>query len=178
VKTLNRFLSFARQAIQATRLLPLLIGCVAAPAHADCPSPSRFALNGAEATDVRENLVWRRCSVGLDWREPDGCVGQIRALSLEGARRAAKSAGEEWRLPSADELLTLVDRACGTPAIDARVFPDVPIDPGGENSLYWTSTAAGMLGMNVTVDFREGFYDAHSPGLYYFVRLVKAAKPK
>ena len=147
-----------------------------APAFAaPCHDPARFVLNDDEATDTRTQLVWKRCSEGLVWLDRDGCRGEIRQSPLETAIEQARKAGDGWRLPTADELLTLVARDCGEPAIDAEVFPDVPLDPGGEGSLYWTSTPAGMMDMTVTVDFRDGTYDMHSRGLHYFIRLVRSA---
>lgn len=143
---------------------------------ASCHDPARFVLNDDEAMDTRTHLVWKRCSEGLVWLDRDGCRGEIQPQPLAAAFEQAKKAGEGWRLPTADELLTLVARDCGEPAIDATTFPDVPLDPGGEGSLYWTSTPAGMMDMTVTVDFRDGAYDMHSRGLHYFVRQVRSAK--
>lgn len=174
---MNRFRRKAAQAIHPTLLLTLALMCCAQPLRAACHVPDRFALDEDEATDRTTGLVWKRCSAGLEWLgEKDGCGGEIAAATPAQAAELGRKAGADWRVPTADELLTLVTRACGEPAIDKNVFPDVPLDPGGEGSLYWTTTEAGMLDMLVTVDFRDGTYDMHSRGLNYFVRLVRSPK--
>lgn len=144
---------------------------------APCYAPARFTLDGDEAVDNAAGLIWKRCSAGLEWLgEKDGCGGEIAVANPEQAEELARKAGPGWRVPTADELLDLVARNCGEPAIDARIFPDVPLDPGGEGSLYWTATPAGMLDMMIRVDFRDGTYDMHSRGLNYYVRLVKSSQ--
>ena len=170
---MNRFRRFLAQAIHPIPVFLLALTLCAQTANAACADPKRFTLDDDEARDTRTGLVWKRCSVGLVWLDRDGCRGEIAQLKLDDARAAAAKEGEGWRLPSADELLGLVMQKCGEPAIETTTFPDVPLDAGGEGSLYWTSTPAGMLGMTVTVDFRDGTYDMHSPGLGYFVRLVR-----
>jgi len=174
---MNQFRNKLRQAIHRT--LPFaLVFASCAQAHAQpCHDPARFALDEDEATDRRTGLVWKRCSLGLEWLgEKDGCSGEMIVANPQRAADLAGKAGAGWRVPNADELLALVVRDCGEPAIDRTVFPDVPLDPGGEGSLYWTTTPAGMLDMLVTIDFRDGTYDMHSRGLNYYVRLVKSSE--
>lgn len=174
---MNHFRNMPRQPIHPTLFFALaLILCTHAYAQ-PCHDPARFALDEEEATDRTTGLVWKRCSAGLEWLgEGDGCGGEIAVANPERAAEIALKAGPGWRVPTADELLALVARGCGEPAIDARVFPDVPLDPGGEGSLYWTTTEAGMLDMTITIDFRDGTYDMHSRGLNYYVRLVRSPK--
>lgn len=169
---MNRFRNIVAQAILAT----LLFALAHPAARANPCATERFVLDDEVAKDAKTKLVWKRCSHGLEWLDRDGCGGKIEGLPLNAAHDLARKAGGGWRLPTADELLTLVVRGCGEPAIDRDIFPDVPLDPGGEGSLYWTSTPAGMLNMTITVDFRDGTYDMHSPGLFYFVRLVRTAE--
>jgi len=172
---MNRFRRKLAQAIHRILVFAFAFACCAHPLRAACHDPARFALDEDEATDRTTGLVWKRCSAGLEWLgEKDGCGGQMIGATPDGAGAIARKAGVGWRVPTADELLSLVTRNCGEPAIDKRIFPDVALDPGGEGSLYWTITEAGMLDMLVTVDFRDGTYDMHSRGLTYFVRLVRS----
>lgn len=172
---MNRFRRKPAQAIHRTLVFAFALVCCAHPLRAACHDPQSFTLDEDEATDRRTGLIWKRCSAGLEWLgEKDGCAGEILGATPTRAEEIARKAGPGWRVPNADELLSLVARDCGEPAIDKRVFPDVPLDAGGEGSLYWTTTEAGMLDMLVTVDFRDGTYDMHSRGLNYFVRLVKS----
>ena len=51
-------------------------------------------------------------------------------------KKALESLGEGWRLPTIQELFTLVDHSRSDPAIDTDVFPDTASD------WYWSSTPA------------------------------------
>ena len=44
------------------------------------------------------------------------------------------------------------------------------------DSLYWTSSATGLLNLIYTVDFINGIIDGHSAGLSYAVRLVRGGR--
>ncbi len=51
-----------------------------------------------------------------------------------GAEAAVAELGEGWRLPTVDELQTILDRSRHSPAADTERFPDMQSEP------YWTST--------------------------------------
>ncbi|MGE3248408.1 MAG: DUF1566 domain-containing protein [Beijerinckiaceae bacterium] len=137
----------------------------------------RFAVSDAEVRDSRTGLIWRRCSLGLEWKG-GACRGEMLRLSLEEAKKAAAALGAGWRVPTADELFGLVDRTCGEPALDVAAFPDVRASRTGEldGAMYWTVTPLGGIykGLYVTVDFTTGDYDGHSTGLFYAVRPVRS----
>jgi len=132
-----------------------------------CAGTARFTLRDGEAYDSRTGLTWKRCSEGLSW-ENGGCTGESRFFSLDQARGLAAGG---WRMPSIDELSSLLDQSCGQPAIDTRAFPDVRATEEGD-STYWTVSATGLLNLTFTVDFMNAIVDGHSPGLSYAVRLV------
>jgi len=75
--------------------------------------------------------------MGQMYQEGLGCVGVLRRYAREELPQLASNG---WRLPTRDELLTLIDnqrKEHGTdPYINVVVFPDIPRD--GES--YWTST--------------------------------------
>jgi Protein of unknown function (DUF1566) len=127
------------------------------------PAPaSRFAVDGALATDRASHLVWQRCSVGQRWTE-GGCIGVVRQMSWQDAMSQGK---QGWRLPTKDELLTLVS-ASKDIAIDERVFPDMEF-----NKLwYWTSTRSESSTWYVA--FGGGSAHLGVPGDRNSVRLVK-----
>jgi|ERR1700679_202674 Protein of unknown function (DUF1566) len=130
--------------------------------HAD-PAAVRFTVDGAEAHDTVTNLTWQRCSVGQHWTRT-GCVGVVRQMSWTEAMHQGRNG---WRLPTKDELLTLVAPAARDPAIDEQVFPDMEI-----NKLwYWSGTEYGSSAWYVA--FGSG--SAHTAILIdtYAVRLVK-----
>lgn len=147
----------------------------AATAAEGCGASGRFVVAGGEFTDTTTRLTWQRCSNGLTWSTAGGCVGTIAPVTFGRVSDVVAQAGSGWRLPTADELYDLLDETCHRPAADATAMPDIPLDPSGEPSIYWTSTEAGFEDMMVTVDFRYGFADMHSKGLSFFLRLVRSA---
>src|SRR5579859_3793713 len=86
---------------------------------------ARFVIDGDVVNDHTTGLTWTRKSVGdkaLDWK------------AAKAACAAARVGGyEDWRLPTIQELLTLVDYNRSNPAIDTAAFEC-------ESSWYWTST--------------------------------------
>ena len=121
-------------------------------------------MKGGEVFDSRTKLRWQRCSVGQRWKEGLGCVGVILQMSFKGAALRA-TAG--WRLPTRDELASLVASHCTNPAINEDVFPDMELP----KLSYWTSTDSG--GSVLYVDFADGTVHPSGPTDLDSVRLVK-----
>jgi PKD repeat protein len=79
-----------------------------------------------------------------------------------------------WRLPTADELLTLMDYGSYGLKIDATWFPNTPLT-AGIGIWYWTSSRSvgGFSGSARYVNFYDGFV-TYDPLRYPFlVRLVR-----
>ncbi len=96
------------------------------------PIPTtRYALNGAEVVDRETGLTWQRCSVGQAWQEGQGCTGTVAEFDWKDARREARRG---WRLPTREELLSLVSKAC-SPSINPEAFPN--LDP--LKLWYWSA---------------------------------------
>lgn len=101
-------------------------------------------------------LVWMRCSLGQNW---DGvtCSGLVSTYSWPEALQAANSysyAGySDWRLPSKNELQSIVEDRCWGPAINTIIFPNTPSD------WFWSSSPSAASLNNVwSVHF---FYGGH-----------------
>lgn len=76
----------------------------------------------------------------------------------------------DWRLPSADELHSIVDYGTFAPAIDATWFPNTV------NSLYWSaSSSLSNSGSAWNVSFQQGDIDTNSRTITLYVRLVRGA---
>jgi hypothetical protein len=122
--------------------------------------------------DRSSGLEWLRCSVGQVWNGYT-CIGNARMLSLDEALQAEVLAQNElgagWRLPSVDELRTLVCESCTQPKIDSRLYPNTMAAP------YWSSSKnRWSIGRYWTVNFYTGHtFGRNAPDMARYVRLVK-----
>jgi Protein of unknown function (DUF1566) len=110
-------------------------------------SGSRYVIQGDTVYDKKSDLTWARCSVGQRWKEGAGCVGVVKEYTFD---QAQSQGSGEWRVPSKDELVTLIDHgkadAKQKPSIDKEAFPDMDVT----KLAYWSSTLEGAsTGWNV-----------------------------
>jgi hypothetical protein len=134
---------------------------------------ARYVIKGEMVFyDKWTDLTWQRCSVGQRWVNGSGCVGMVKTFTFSDAQRQGQGM---WRVPTKEELQTLIDyrRRANTekPAIDETVFPDMDM----ARLVYWSSTAAGASdGWGVYFDNGyPGNYDRSAP---YSVRLVRGGQ--
>ncbi len=116
-------------------------------------SPTRY--------DVQAGLVLDRAT-GLTWQQ----VADTGSYSWFGALTYCDGLGMGWRLPSVNELLTIVDDTTSAPAIDATAFPNTPA------AVFWASSY-GTITAAMSVDFRDGHWGgtaSDAPGLARCVR--------
>jgi len=81
----------------------------------------------------RTGLQWAQCALGQAW-EREACNGQATSLSWSEAvdavaelNRSSRLAGfNDWRLPSRQELESIVENCREAPAINENVFPNTP----------------------------------------------------
>ena len=102
-------------------------------------SHAQFFEEGHLVRDVRNNIVWLRCSVGQRWEYHTGkCVGKVVRLNQEEIKDAIEQANQQlggsWRLPSVEELETLICENCEPPKIRIKYFPDI------QREAYWTGS--------------------------------------
>lgn len=117
------------------RLTELGGGASAGSAISPSKKKSRYVANGGEVYDRKADLTWQRCSVGQRWNEDVGCVGVIKTFTYAEARKQGYGA---WRLPTKDELTTLLNHERDRwPKIEIETFPDM----NANFTKYWgTST--------------------------------------
>lgn len=136
--------------------------------------PARsFVLKGEIAQDPETGLTWKRCAEGMRWDQAQRrCTGTPDTFNQESAGKAALSAGAGWRVPTGEEMQTLLLDTCAGPKIDTRAFPSTEAANLGEGAKFWTSTEA-LPGMYYFFDFTNGWADMHSAGYSLPLMLVK-----
>ena len=130
----------------------------------------RYVIKGGTIYDKKSGRTWERCSIGQQWKNKKlGCVGIVKSFVFEDAQLLGEKG---WRVPSADELASLIDYnrkdQNQPPMIDEVAFPDM----NKQKMVYWTSTpfeAADAF----FVDFNVGNLDSDSRKTANAVRLVK-----
>lgn len=128
-------------------------------------------------TDSSTGLMWQKCSVGQN--NDSACRGTASEFNWFQANgtacKALRTGGySDWRLPSKDELVTIVDKSVpqSGPTIRTSYFP------GTMKAGYWSSTAdAGKPDVAWLVDFVKGYViPAVNKKNHWYVRCVRAGQ--
>ena len=119
----------------------------------------RFTLDGDTVRDVESGLIWTRNTI------PGGRRKWVDAKKV--AEECRAGGFTDWRLPTIQELLSIVDYERSEPSSDP-VFEC-------ESSWYWTSTPYTSLPSACAwgVDFAYGFSAWYDQGGEGFVRAVR-----
>ena len=129
----------------------------------------RYVIQVDSVYDKNTDLTWARCSVGQQWKEGSGCVGMVKTFNFDEAQHQG---GNGWRVPSKDELSTLIDYKQKGLTIDKVAFPDMNMG----NLWYWTSTDNGAQ-LGWLVNFSIGYtYNGDNRSTSHAVRLVRNGK--
>ena len=123
------------------------------------PAAIRFTVDGDTVHDARTGLIWSRATLPAGRRNWKDAQKAAATCTLGGF--------SDWRLPTVQELLSIVDYERTQPAIDP-VFEC-------EDSWYWTGTpCAGSPSFYAwLVSFRYGYSGWGYQGLEGFVRAVR-----
>jgi hypothetical protein len=108
---------------------------VAFEAHALCsttlgasPTPlSDFVVdNDGTVTHSKTGLIWKRCEEGQSGSSCEIGASQVFTWfdALAVAKDSAFAGNNDWRLPSKQELMSIVDETCFFPSINELVFPN------------------------------------------------------
>jgi hypothetical protein len=129
------------------------------------PAAQRFvgALDGTAVLDKETGLVWERSTSATvyNWLDAQSICVQAGI----GGRRG-------WRLPTIDELASLVDPTQNNPALPSgHLFTDVYA------AYYWSSTAkASDLNYAWSVVFSNGVVFSFAKSSSYYVRCVRGGQ--
>jgi len=137
---------------------------------------TRYTINSiGTVTDLHTGLMWQQCSAGLSGADcADGVVQSFKwDQALQHVENLNATTGfanyTDWRLPNIKELVSLVEEACDSPAINLNHFPNTT------HSKYWSSSP--LIGQYTTLAWYVRFYDGYSHNMSRssdgFVRLVR-----
>jgi hypothetical protein len=102
----------------------------------------------------------------LEWSPT---LGNGQRMSYAEAEKAVAALGDGWRLPSIQELLSIVDYTRCDPAIDTARFPDT------KSGAYWTCTPCAWAPRAAwVVGFLSGYAYDYLRGDVAFVRAVRS----
>ena len=133
-----------------------------------------YSYDGAEITDKKTGLIWRRCAEGMVYGGGT-CTGAASQFNYEDALQHAaaqsRSTGVGWRVPEKDELLSIVDRGRKEPSIDRKAFPATP------SAVFWSGSASFPTFADAWfVNFNGGGAYGYRRTSSYYVRLVRSGK--
>ena len=136
---------------------------------------SAFTVNGdGTVVHTTTGLMWKQCNEGLSGAAcAGGTASYMTWYNALTASRASTFAGySDWRLPNKQELESLVDNTCYSPAINATVFP------GTLSDFAWTSTTFSAYPAYAWfVHFDQGkSYADNAKTNSYVVRLVRGGQ--
>jgi len=139
---------------------------------------SRYQIhNNGTVTDKETGLMWKVCAEGQTW-SGGGCHGSAatftwpNALQRAATANSAKDLGyNDWRLPNKNELASLVEERCVSPAINAAVFSNTP------SLWFWSSSPYAYASDDAWgVSFNAGGVYNVSKDAPGAVRLVRAGQ--
>jgi hypothetical protein len=128
-----------------------------------CRSFDHLVIHSDETvTDVNTGLMWQKTSFDLkmNWQM---ALSNCESLSFAGYN--------DWRLPTKEELRSIVDYDNYNPAINRQIFPDTL------SAFYWSSTSdADHAGRAWGVDFHYSFDNLYGKGSSCYVRAVRGGQ--
>jgi hypothetical protein len=120
----------------------------------------RFA-QGDVVIDPARNLMWSRKPISTERKTFSEAEAACKACMLEGHT--------DWRLPTREELQSLVDYNRYNPAIDPELFPETPAN------YFWSSSPdASDPGYAWVVYFYHGYVHLYYRYSSAFVRAVRS----
>ncbi len=135
-------------------------------------SAAPYTDNGdGTVTDTLSGLVWQKCSMGQT--NDATCSGTATTATWQNSLNYCKNltlAGKTWRLPSVNELKTIIDRGqAAAPFIDQTAFP------GTVATYYWSASTYVPFPTDAWyVYFTTGVVNYNNKTNSYYVRCVSA----
>jgi len=135
------------------------------------PETNFISRDDGTVTDKTTGLMWMRCSLGQEWNGQT-CSGTAKIFSwVDGLKTAANyefANYTDWRLPNKNELESIVEGRCFSPAINTKIFPETP------PAYFWTSSPYAAVAEGAwSIDFGYGTVNASVKHGSVHIRLVR-----
>ena len=144
------------------------------PLAAYTPSIDFFDNGDGTVTHLKTGLMWKRCAEGQTWSGTT-CSGSASSYDWDTAvALTSSSAGHnDWRIPTENELLTIVEYRAYAPAINTVIFPT------NTASLYFWSGSLDAVSFSyvwsVSFSYGGAHYGYNRSG-DFAVRLVRGGQ--
>ncbi len=134
-------------------------------------------LGDGTLVDTRTGLQWMRCALGRNWNGMT-CAGQaircnwnqLRTQIAEYNRQGGYGGHRDWRVPTIDELSTLIDKGTLIPATDRGTFPETL-------GWFWSSSPGARYASGaLLVGFDGGGVHFYGKDYAGYVRLVRGGQ--
>jgi hypothetical protein len=125
---------------------------------------------GLERSYVRDNhnYITQDMTTGLIWQDGSDVVSKTWEEAVAYCDELEFAGYSDWRLPSFDELNSIVDIGRYDPAIDTNFFKNT------KNSYYWTSTMYAVNSNDAWgIAFSNGYYYNDTKSNSRYVRCVR-----
>ena len=144
---------------------------------------SRYIDNGdGTVTDQATGLMWKQCSEGQSTTTSACDTGPWDYYSWQEALQQAEALNSgggfagftDWRLPNRNELASLVERQCLSPAINTNLFPRT-----AWSLHYWSSSPSFLANVSDYVwyvYFGTGEFSGTNSSASGHVRLVRGGR--
>ncbi len=122
--------------------------------------------------DLKNKIEWMTCPVGMVWKV-NTCTGEAKKFELKFVPEIIKLANNQlegsWRLPTRNELESLICLKCEKVKINLKIFPKTPPEP------FWTKDKNfWQPKFNWIVNFLNGNTFGRYPGYKpNYIRLVR-----
>ena len=133
---------------------------------------SDYIKRGYFIIDLKNKIEWMTCPVGMVWKG-NTCAGIAKKYELKFIPQIIEIANDQlkgsWRLPTRNELESLICQKCQKVKINLKIFPKTPAEP------FWTKDKNfWQPKFNWIVNFLNGNTFGRYPGYKpNYIRLVR-----